>query len=202
MRGLKRVWASGVAALAVAAIAPVAGADVPEKPTFSKDVLPILQENCQTCHRADGMGPFALETYEQVHAKRTMIQYMVKQGLMPPWFAHQDVGEWANDRRLPERDLLTLLRWVDEGGPRGDVADAPPPRTWSTAWNIGEPDAVLRMPQPFAIPAEGVIDYQVFYVKTDFDEDKWPYTVLKQEPAAGAKVSPGATVDLVVNQGD
>ncbi len=162
-------------------------ATVPASVTYHRDVAPIVQRNCQTCHRADGMGPFALETYEQVHARRTMIQYMVKQGLMPPWFAHQDVGEWANDRRLPERDLLTLLRWVDDDGPRGDVADAPPPRVWATAWNIGEPDAVVRMTQAFPIPAEGVVEYQNFYVTTDFDEDKW-ITAMEMRPGARQQV--------------
>jgi hypothetical protein len=158
-------------------------ATLPAAPTFHKEVSRIVQANCQTCHRQDGMGPFALETYEQVHSKREMIAYMVKQGLMPPWYAHKDVGEWANDRSLSEGDLLTLLRWVDEGAPAGRRADAPAPRTWSSAWNIGQPDAVVRMDKAFPIPAEGVLEYQNFYVKTDFAEDKW-ITAMEMRPGA------------------
>jgi len=162
-------------------------ATLPEPPTYHKDISRIVQANCQTCHRNDGMGPFPLETYEQVNAKRTMIAYMVKQGLMPPWFAHKDVGEWANDRSLSERDLLALVRWADEGGPAGNAAEAPAPRTWSSAWNIGQPDAVVKMATAFPIPAEGVIEYQNFYVKTDFAEDKW-ITAMEMRPGARQQV--------------
>ncbi len=158
-----------------------------EPVTYTKQISRLVQGNCQTCHRADGMGPFALETYEQVHAKRAMIQYMTKSGLMPPWFAHKSVGEFKNDRSLSEKDLLTLLRWVDESAPKGNAADAPAPLTWSTAWAIGEPDAVVRMPKAFPIPAEGVVDYQVFYVQTDFDEDKW-VTAIEMRPSARQQV--------------
>jgi thiol-disulfide isomerase/thioredoxin len=101
--------------------------------TYHREISRIVQQNCQGCHRSDGMAPFALETYEQVHARRTMIRQMVKTRRMPPWFAHRDVGSFANDRGLSESDLYTLLRWVDEGSPAGDVADAPPAREWPSS---------------------------------------------------------------------
>jgi thiol-disulfide isomerase/thioredoxin/mono/diheme cytochrome c family protein len=152
--------------------------------TYHNRVSRIVQENCQACHRAEGMAPFALESYDQVSSKRTMIAFMIRNRRMPPWFAHRDVGEFANDRSLPDADMTDLLRWVDEGAAEGDPRDAPAPRTWAAGWQIGEPDAVIPMPDPFRVPAEGVVDYQYFYVKTDFPEDRW---IERMELRPGAK---------------
>jgi hypothetical protein len=158
-----------------------------EPVTYYRQVSRIVQDNCQTCHRADGIAPFALERYDQVAARRNMIRQMVRGRLMPPWFAHRSIGVFANDRSLSDRDLLTLLRWIDEGAAAGDSADAPPPRTWPAGWHIGEPDAIVRMDTTFHIPAEGVIDYQYFYVKTDFSEDRW-VTAMELRPGARQQV--------------
>jgi hypothetical protein len=159
-----------------------AGLELPV--SYHRQVSRIVQEHCQVCHRSEGIAPFALETFEQVHARRAMIRLMTKTRRMPPWFAHRDVGEFANDRSLPEKDLYTLLRWIDEGAPEGNRADAPPPRQWASNWQIGHPDAIVRMPEPFTISAEGVVEYQYFYVKTDFPEDRW---IEKMELRPGAQ---------------
>lgn len=155
--------------------------------TYHRDIAPIVQQNCETCHRAGGMGPFPLQRYEDVRARREMIGAMVKAGRMPPWYAHRSVGEFANDRRLSDRDLLTLVRWIDEGAAEGNRRDAPPPRVWSTAWTIGQPDYIAKMEKPFRVPAEGTIDYQYFYVKTDFPEDRW-VQALELRPGARQQV--------------
>ena len=155
--------------------------------TYHDQVSRIVQNNCQVCHRSGGMAPFPLERYADVHAKRVMIRHMVKDRRMPPWFAHRDVGEFANDRSLSDRDLLTLLRWIDEGAPAGDPARAPAARRWPAGWQIGEPDAVITMDSAFTVPAEGVVDYQYFYVKTDFPEDRW-VTRMELRPGAKAQV--------------
>lgn len=144
-----------------------------EPVTFHRQVSRIIQNNCQTCHRDGGIAPFAMQSYDDVYARRMMIRFMVKNRRMPPWFAHRSVGEFANDRSLSDQDLYTLLRWVEEGGPEGDPKDAPEPRRYVEGWQIGRPDAVVAMPEPYRVPAEGVVDYQYFYVKTDFPEDRW-----------------------------
>lgn len=147
---------------------------LPDRPiTYHNRISRIVQNNCQTCHRSGGIAPFPLETYEQVNAYRPMIRYMVSEGLMPPWSASPDHGEWANDRSLPERDLHDLLAWIDAEAPEGDPGDAPGSIAWVDGWNIGEPDAVLEIPAPIEIPAEGFVDYQYVYVPTDFEEDRW-----------------------------
>jgi mono/diheme cytochrome c family protein len=141
--------------------------------TYHDRISRLVQQNCQTCHRTGGVAPFPLESYDQVRAYAPMIQFVIESGRMPPWFAHPDVGAWANDRSLSERDRRDLFAWVEAGMPEGDARRAPVPLRWADGWNIGEPDAVIPMPEPFDIPAEGMVEYQYVYVKTDFDADKW-----------------------------
>lgn len=174
--------------------------------TYHGRVSRIVQDNCQTCHRTGGIAPMALGDYEQVKAYAPMMKFMIEEGRMPPWFAHADVGDWANERRIPERDLADLIAWIDGGTPEGDQADAPAPVRWADGWNIGEPDAVIEIPEPFEIPAEGVVDYQYMFVKTDFAEDRWVQAmeirptavqqthhvlVFIEEPGRSARRAPG-----------
>ncbi len=142
-------------------------------PTWHSDVSRIVQNNCQTCHRAGGIGPFPFETYDQVYALKDRIAYVIENRIMPPWHADPTIGTWANARSLTDRERATILAWIEEGAPSGDAWRAPPPRRWAEDWNIGEPDAVIRIPEPFTVPAEGELRYQNFYVQTSFDEDKW-----------------------------
>lgn len=141
--------------------------------TWHGRVSRIVQENCEMCHRDGGVAPFSLASYENAAGYRGMIQYMVSENRMPPWFASPEHGEWSNDRTLDPRDKLDLLTWIAAGAPEGDPKDAPRPRDWVAGWEYGAPDAVVAMEEPFPVPAEGVVDYQYLYVKTDFPEDRW-----------------------------
>jgi hypothetical protein len=102
-----------------------------------------------------------------------MIAFVVENGIMPPWFADPATGHWENDRRLLERDRSAILDWAANGAPAGDPADAPLPRQFAASWAIGAPDAIVEIPETIDVPAEGVVDYQYRYVKTDFPEDRW-----------------------------
>src|SRR6266550_6056745 len=104
-----------VAALLTGAIA-VGRAD---SPTFTKDVLPILQKNCQTCHRAGQIAPMSLVSYEEARPWARSIKTKVESRQMPPWFADPAHGQFANDRSLPQRDIETIAKWVDAGAPQG-----------------------------------------------------------------------------------
>lgn len=141
--------------------------------TYHTRVSRIIQDNCQTCHRAGGIAPFGLETYEQVLAMRAMVKYVLEINRMPPWFAAPGTGDWANERRLSDRDRADLLAWIEAGAPEGNPRDAPQPRHWVAGWNIGRPDTILEIPDAIDVPAEGVIDYKYVYLKTDFAEDRW-----------------------------
>lgn len=141
--------------------------------TWHNQISRLIQSNCQSCHRADGVGPFPLETYEQAKARRNMIRAVVDDGIMPPWHAAPGHGPWLNDRSLPERDKAMLRAWVERGAPEGDPADAPIVRQWSNDWQIGEPDVVVAIPKPVSVPASGVMDYIYQWVQVPTSEDKW-----------------------------
>jgi len=145
--------------------------------TYHNRISRLVQANCQECHRAGGVAPFALETYEQVTAKSGMIRKMVSRGLMPPWFAAAPApgthSPWGNDRSMVERDRADLLAWLEAGKPFGDAQDAPVPRIFPKDWQIGTPDAVVQIPQPIEIKAEGTMPYQMVTVTTTFAEDRW-----------------------------
>ena len=143
-----------------------------ESPTFYKDVLPILQANCQSCHRPGEVAPMSLLTYEQARPWARAIKAAVTSRQMPPWFADPSVGHFANERRLVDREIATLNAWVDAGAPAGNEADAPPAITFNSGWNI-KPDVVVEMPKAFELPARGTINYKYILVKTNFPTDMW-----------------------------
>src|SRR5215470_11460312 len=116
--------------------------------TFYKDVLPILQDHCQSCHRPGQIGPMPLLTYAQARAKAKTISQMVRSRKMPPWFADPKYGHFANDPSLTTGQIETITKWAEAGAPAGDPHDAPAPRAWVEGWNIPQPDRVIQMPQP------------------------------------------------------
>ena len=143
-----------------------------EAPTFYKNVLPILQANCQSCHRPGEIAPMSLLTYEQTRPWAKGIQKAVMTRQMPPWFADPDFGHFANQRRLSGRDIETINAWVEAGAPAGNEREAPAPLTFQDGWNI-KPDVVVEMPKPFELPARGTINYKYVLVKTNFPQDMW-----------------------------
>jgi hypothetical protein len=142
-------------------------------PTFTKDVLPILQEKCQGCHREGEIGPMALMNYDQARPWAKAIKSAVATRKMPPWFADPKHGKFTNDRSLTEKEIDTIVTWADGGAKPGDPKDAPKPKQWLTGWNIPKPDVVIDLPVEIRIPAEGTVDYQYILVPTGFKEDMW-----------------------------
>jgi hypothetical protein len=119
------------------------------------------------------VGPFALTDYEVVVGWAGMMREVVSDGRMPPWSANPEVGHFANDARLSDAEKQLFYSWVDNGCPQGDPADLLAPRQWTDGWRIREPDQVVRMPQPFNVPAEGVVSYQHIVGDPGWKEDKW-----------------------------
>jgi len=182
-------WAfacTGVCALAFSALADDGSV---RRPTFTKDILPILQENCQECHRASGanfsgmVAPMALTSFEEV---RPWAKSMVKEitaKTMPPWFASPEfAGTFELERSLTDTEIDTITRWVDTGAPRGNPKDAPAPKEWaSTAgWTYGEPDLILTLPEPVWVGDE-VNDWQPRFTRVlteeELPEDKWVHWI-------------------------
>ena len=139
-------------------------------PTFNKDVLPILQQNCQQCHRPGELAPMSFLTYNDTRPWAKAMKDAVLTKKMPPWFAEQ--GHFANDRTLSQDTVNTIVAWVDGGAPEGDAKDKPAPRQFEDGWNI-KPDMIIEMPKEFHIPATGTINYQNIKVKVNFPEDVW-----------------------------
>src|SRR6516225_12298614 len=141
--------------------------------TFSKDVAPILQKNCQGCHRPGEAAPMSLRTYQEARPWAKAMKQAVLAKKMPPWFADAQYGHFRNDRSLPQKDIDTLVSWVDAGAPEGDPKDLPQPLAFVDGWNIGPPDMVLEMPEPFQVPSSGTIEYQYVVLPYKFTEDRW-----------------------------
>lgn len=164
-----RTWAALLAALSVAALARSAG---DREPTFCREVVRILQRNCQACHRPGDIAPFPLLDYADAAARAEEIAGETAARRMPPWKPDRGHGEFAGERRLTERDIEVLARWAAAGAPEGDRRHLPPPRSPPAGWTLGEPDAVLAYGEPF-VPAGTEDVYRCFPVATDFGEDRW-----------------------------
>ena len=150
----------GLAVLVVAASPHAAAAEaVPDDPTFSKDIAPILQRSCQKCHRPQALAPMSLISYEEVRPWARAIKYRTglrdKPGVMPPWYIEKNIGiqRFKDDWSLSDDEIATIARWADNGAPQGDPADMPPPPPFIDVddWEIGEPDLVVSSP-PFEVP--------------------------------------------------
>ena len=161
----------GLIAAAFVGARPVS-AQAPQSPTFHKDVLPILQKNCQSCHRPGQIAPMPLLTYEQVRPWAKAIKAKVVARDMPPWFADPKYNQFANDPRLSDRDLETLVSWVDAGAAAGDPAEAPPAVQWpADGWQI--PPEVVVDSVDIKVPAKGVVEWITVTVPSGFTKDTW-----------------------------
>ena len=150
-----------VSILGAIGLAVCLSASAPQKtgeastPSFYKDVLPILQDHCQSCHRVGEVAPMPLVSYEQTRPWAGAMAHAVEMKMMPPWFADPRYGHFSNDASLSDQQIATILAWSAAGAPAGDVHDAPAPRRWAEGWNIPQPDLVVTMPKSVPIPARG-----------------------------------------------
>jgi hypothetical protein len=163
--------ATGVAFGLLAALPTVAAAQ--SGATYTKDVAPILYQNCVSCHRPTMFAPMSLMTYEETRPWARAIKQRVVRREMPPWTADAPHGVFKNDPRLSQKDIDTIAAWVDAGAPRGNEGDLPAAPRFAEGWTIGKPDAIFTMTEDFRIPAEGTIPYQYIRVPTHLTEDKW-----------------------------
>jgi hypothetical protein len=140
--------------------------------TFYRDVLPILQRNCQVCHRPGEIGPMSFLTYESTRPWARAIKSAVASKKMPPWFADPQFGHFSNEKRLTDSEIATLTAWVDAGAPEGEARDQPAAVNFATGWNI-RPDLVLKLPNPYKVPERGTLEYTYIAVSEPFKEDTW-----------------------------
>ncbi len=141
-------------------------------PTFTKDVAPILYKNCVGCHRPGEIAPMSLLTYADARPWAKAIRDEVGEGHMPPWHADPQYLKLRDERRLTDAEKSTLVRWANTGAVEGDPKALPAAPTFTDGWRMGKPDAIFEMQEDYAVPAEGTIEYEWFYLPTNFTEPK------------------------------
>jgi hypothetical protein len=121
-------------------------AATPAAPTFNKDVLPILQKNCQHCHRPGAIAPMSFITFKDTRPYAKAIAKAVVGRTMPPWFADPTVGHFENARVLSDAEIATIVAWAEKGALEGNAKDRPAPVVFNDGWTIGTPDIIVTMP--------------------------------------------------------
>jgi peroxiredoxin/mono/diheme cytochrome c family protein len=144
----------------------------PPRVTYARDIAPILATHCQVCHRPGEVAPFSLLSYADAARHAETIAEVVANGTMPPWHANPTHGRFRNDRRLSAEQKRLIAEWVRLKCPEGEPL-SPVEVPKSSGWRIGTPDAVYAIPREFAVPAEGIIEYQHFVVDPGFGADTW-----------------------------
>ena len=214
MKRLVAVAALGVAAFAVALAAQspasaTASAGRPDQSavTFTKDVAPILQKSCQNCHRPGSIGPMSLLTYEDARPWARSIKTRVSERQMPPWHVDPNAGtihKFKDDRSLTDREIATLVAWVDGGAMRGNPSDLPPARQFDDAdrWHIGKPDLIVSLPAPQTIAAAGSDWWADFVADAGLTEDRYIKAVEAKPSASAARSVHHAVMYLLSPDGD
>src|SRR5688500_9550114 len=141
-------------------------------PTFAKDVAPIFYRECVNCHRPDGGAPFSLLSYEDAKRRAKLISEMVDKRLMPPWLPEPG-PVFHHERRLTEAEIATIKAWARSGTAKGLQSEMPAIPMWTKEWQLGTPDLIVTLPQPFAMPAEGRDVYRNFVIPNVSDRDRF-----------------------------
>lgn len=142
-------------------------------PTFNKEVVRIMQQNCQTCHHPGYIAPFSLMDYADAKTYAAAIKNAVTERRMPPWKAAGGCGDFNDARILTPEQINTIVKWVDAGAPEGDAADLPPPLTFPDGWMLGEPELALRPSEAYTLGANGDDVYRCFVMPHVFDQDTY-----------------------------
>jgi tetratricopeptide (TPR) repeat protein/mono/diheme cytochrome c family protein len=147
------VGIAAIRAVNVAATGPV---------TFARDVAPLIFDKCATCHHPDGAAPFSLLTYAAARPRATLIAAVTKSRFMPPWKSEPGYGDFIGHRPLSDAEIGVMQQWVADGAPEGDPRDLPPPPQWIDGWQLGTPDLIVTLSQPYALQADGTDVSRVF----------------------------------------
>lgn len=141
------------------------------QPTWSREVSRIMQAKCERCHRPGDIAPFSLRTYENASSRAHEIEHAVESRHMPPWKPVQGHGSFRDNFGLTDDERVTILQWIRAGAPEGDPLETPEPLPDPGEWELGDPDHIVRMPEPFFLP-RGRESYRCFVIDTGLTEDK------------------------------
>ena len=170
---MRRLALAGAALVTAGLLASSPGGDVAAATTtFARDIAPILNAKCVTCHRPGEVAPMALLTYQDARPYARSIKEKVATRQMPPWFADKSAGTFANDPTLTDAEIAAITSWVDAGAPQGDLKDLPKPPQFTEGWQLGEPDQIIELPE-VQIPATGGDYFPTPNIALDLKEDRW-----------------------------
>lgn len=141
--------------------------------TFDKNIAPLVFEHCAPCHHAGGVGPFSLITYQDVHKHALQIRAVTQRRYMPPWPPEHGYGDFADDRSLSDKQIQVIADWIAQGEPEGSPADLPSAPHFDSEWQMGKPDLILKMKQPFRMPPGGSDIFRNFVIATGLKETKY-----------------------------
>ncbi len=158
---------------AILILLPASPAFTAAAATFNKNVLPIIQKQCQECHRPGEVAPMSFLTYKDTRPWAKAIKTAVLTHKMPPWFADPKYGHFKNERVLTEAEIQTIVTWADNGAPEGAAEDKPADVTFASGWSIGKPDIVVESPKDIPVAATGTMDQSNVLVKVNFPRDIW-----------------------------
>jgi len=159
--------------MAVAGSLGVMSATAPAAVTFTKDIAPIVYNNCVSCHRPGEVAPFSLLDYKDVRRHAKEIADLTHSRVMPPWKPEIGFGDFKGVRRLSDQQIDLLQQWVHEGRQEGNASDLPPAPKFPDGWTLGPPDLVLTLPKAYTLRAEGTDDYRCFVLPMNLKEAKY-----------------------------
>jgi tetratricopeptide (TPR) repeat protein/mono/diheme cytochrome c family protein len=162
-RSLVQIFAV-ISVIAVLAGGAVCSAAAQPAVTFNKDIAPIVFDHCASCHRPGEIGPFSLLSYDDVRRHATQIALVTERRVMPPWKPEPGKGEFIGDRSLTDAQIRVIHEWVAGGAKEGDPADLPRVPQWTGGWQLGTPDLVVSMPEPYALRADGADVFRTFVI--------------------------------------
>jgi tetratricopeptide (TPR) repeat protein len=141
--------------------------------TFTRDVAPIVFEQCASCHHDAGSGPFPLTSYQEVRQRASQIADVTARRVMPPWKPRGDATRFAGARVLAEAQIATIGEWVAQGTVEGNASELPPLPEMRTGWQLGTPDVVVQMPQPYLLRADAPDVFRTFVLPIRVDTGRW-----------------------------
>lgn len=144
---------------------------------YAEHIAPLLQQYCENCHRTGGIGPFALQSFEQARMWADDIREFTGNRQMPPWLPEDGAGDFHNRRAMSAEAIALIDKWVEFGCAEGDRSKLPPARQYSDDWAFGAPDLIVKPSEPFPVPADGKDIYRCFVIPTDFDVDQFVQAV-------------------------
>lgn len=190
---MKRIVVALTIAIAVPAGARTHAVSHPV--TYNAEIVRLLQDNCQGCHRPGGIGPFSLMTYDDAKTWAIQMWVMTSTHQMPPWKPADGCMQFIGRRRLDESQIATIRQWIAQGEPEGSPADLPPARSFESRWTLGPPDLVLSPEAPYT-PASTGDTFRCFVLPAVFPEDRYVRAIDVQPEAKEFVHHVSITIDL------